>query len=82
MKSVNTHLKIGTLVYTVSKSWEKTKNEGAKVIPCRVVGYQNISNKIYPILERRGYHHKEIDPILNHLFTDLDEAVDKIKTKR
>jgi len=76
------YLKIGTLVYTVSKGWDKTKKEGAKVVPCRIIGYQNISGKIHPVLERRGYRHVEVAPETSYIFTDLDEAVDAIKVKK
>lgn len=68
--------KIGTTLYLVSKGWIGTKKEGAKVLPAKIIGYQNVNGNILPILKRGK---TEIDPTNNQIFESLEEAVDKIK---
>lgn len=70
--------KIGTVIYCVSKGWKGTKNIGARLVVAKIAGYQNIEGKIQYILKSGKI---ELNPITNYVFTDLEEAVEKIKTK-
>lgn len=70
--------KIGCIIYCVSKGWKGTKNYGAQVVPAKVIGYQNVEGKVLPIIKSGKL---ELNPNTNYIFTDLEEAVEKIKTK-
>jgi hypothetical protein len=69
---------IGKTVYIVHKNWSKTQKEGAKVLSARITGYQNVSGEVLPILKSGS---KEVDAENNHIFTDIKEAVEAIRTK-
>ena len=71
--------KIGTTVYIVAKSFKDREHIGARVLPAKIAGYQNIDHKIYPILKNGS---KELSPELNHVFYELEEAIEKIKSKK
>ncbi len=68
----------GKTVYIVHKGWTKAKNNGARVTPAKVVGYQNVEGKIVPLL-RSGK--MEYDAGKHNIFLDINEAVDAIKSK-
>lgn len=70
--------KIGTKIYCVSKNWKGTKNFGAKVLFATITGYQNIGGEVLPILKSGKI---ELNALTNDIFTDLERAVEKIKTK-
>lgn len=71
--------KIGTTAYVVAKSFEDREHIGARALPVKIVGYQNIGHKIHPILKNGA---KEVSPELNHIFYDLESAIEKIKSKK
>lgn len=71
--------KLDTNVYCVSKAWKDNEHIGAHIIPAKITGYQNIGGKIHPIL-KNGI--KELSPESNQVFYDLEEAVEKIKSKK
>ncbi len=68
--------KIGTVLYAVNKALQIH----AKVLPARVIGYQNVDGTIHPIVKLVGG--KEICPISNKLFDKLEDAVNSIKGKK
>ena len=72
-------LKIGTIVYLVNKAWRKHSKVGSRLITAKITGYQNINGDIHPILKIGRI---EVDPTTNDIFTDLDKAVEAIKTKK
>lgn len=69
-------LKIGTPLFLVNKSWKKYSIIGGRVIPGKLAGYQNIDGKVNYIIK---VGNKEYDPTANHVFTDLEKAVEAIK---
>ena len=72
-------LKIGTTVFLVNKAWKKHQRIGGKVIPARVIGYENVEGEILPILKSGRV---EVSSTHNHIFTDLNDAVDAIRSKK
>lgn len=71
-------LKIGTTVYLVNKSGNKLNMKGSRVIPAKVIGYQNIGGKVFPIVSAGKI---EYDLTHNDLYRDLDKAVEAIESK-
>lgn len=67
----------GKTVYIVHKGWSKTKN-GARVTTAKVIGYMNVEGKILPLLKSGK---QEISAVNHHIFLEITEAVDAIKSK-
>lgn len=67
--------KIGQMVYCVNKNYSKNK-EGAKVVPVKVVGYQNIGGNVLPILMRGKI---EYFTQTNKVYDKLEDALEQIK---
>lgn len=70
--------KIGTIVYAVHKLYVD-KKMGAKIIPCKIIGYENIDDEIIPILKAINFK-TEIGSAYT-FYDDLNTAVQVIKTK-
>lgn len=71
--------KIGTTCYIVSKAWKQKEHLGAKVLAAKIIGYQNLNHKIYHIIK---YGKIELSPETNHIFYDLEKAINQIKSKK
>lgn len=67
--------KLNTILYYVSKSLVEHKMD-ARVLPAKVIGYQSINGKVFPIL-KQGI--REVNPETNYIFEDLKEAIEKLK---
>jgi hypothetical protein len=72
-------VKIGTTVFLVNKAWKKHQRIGGKVIPAKVTGYENVEGEVLPILKAGSV---EISATHNHIFTDLNDAVNAIRSKK
>lgn len=68
--------KIGTTCYIVAKAWKNKEHLGAKALPAKIVGYQNLHGKLLPILRSSG---KEQSAETNHVFYSLEEAINQLK---
>ncbi len=66
------YARIGTTVFVVNKASKKAKLPGLKVLPARIIGYQNLGGKIYPILKVGKV---ELCPEFNIIFTNLEDAI-------
>lgn len=71
--------KIGTQVYLIAKAFKGKAHIGARLIPAKIAGYQNIGGEILPILKSGG---KEISPQLNHICYSLEEGIEILKDKK
>lgn len=70
--------KIGATVYVVHNHYLNAPNKhGAKVIPCKIKGYENIEGKVYPILKIIGSK-TEIVATAYTIFDTTDQAITAI----
>lgn len=71
--------KIGTTVYAVHKHYVKAKNKhGAKVIPCKIKGYENLEGTVVPMLKVIGGEMEVVSTAYN-LYSTTEEAIKVIK---
>lgn len=72
--------KIGTTVYAVHNHYlqkAKTKH-GAKVVACKIKGYENVNGKVVPTLKMIGAK-TEMTTENWTLYSTTDDAIDAIK---
>lgn len=70
--------KIGTVVYAVHKLYV-SKKMGAKVIPCKIIGYENVEGEIVPLLKAINFK-TEIGSAYT-FYDNLNTAIQVITTK-
>lgn len=71
--------KIGTTVYAVHKHYVKAKvKHGAKVIPCKIKGYENIEGSVVPMLKVIG-NKMEVVATAYNLYSTTEDAIKVIK---
>lgn len=73
------HPKIGSIVYGVHKQYITDKLQGGKVLPCRIIGYENVQGEVQPMLRVVG---SKYAPVGYQIFTDLEKAIKAITTKK
>ncbi len=78
---MNSLKKIGSKIYAVNKRTVDEKLKNGKVLVGRIKSYQNINDEIEPIVQAVGSK-KEIYFNANYFFSDLENAVDAIRTKK
>lgn len=78
---MNSLKKIGSKIYAVNKRTVDEKLKNGKVLVGRIKSYQNINDEIEPIVQEVGSK-KEIYFNANYFFSDLENAVDAIRTKK
>lgn len=74
-------LKIGTVVFIVNHSFIKVKQPGGKVLPARIIGYENINGTIFPMLKVPGYKYFPVTSSYT-IFDKLEDAIKAITTKK
>lgn len=71
--------KIGTTVYAVHKHYVKAKiKHGAKVIPCKIKGYENLEGTVVPMLKVIGGK-IEIVATAYNLYSTTEDAINQIQ---
>ena len=78
---MNSLKKIGSKIYAVNKRTVDEKLKNGKVLVGRIKSYQNINDEIEPIVQEVGSK-KEIYFNANYFFSDLENAVNAIRTKK
>lgn len=64
---------IGTKVYAIHNHYVEKSPIGGKIIPCKVVSYENIDGIVEPICRKIGAK-AEPSPHLHTFYIDLEEA--------
>ncbi len=77
---VESYLPIGTKVYGIHEHYVEKSPIGGKIIPCKIVSYENVDGRIEPIYRKIG---AKVEPsIVTHRFyIDLDEAIKVLSRK-
>lgn len=73
---------LGTKAYAVSKAWidKGAQSAGAKVIPCKLLTYENEGGKVTPIYKSL-LSKQELSEKNWYIYSTLDEAVEAIRSK-
>ena len=77
---VESHWPIGTKVYAIHNHYVEKSPIGGKIIPCKVVTYENIDGIVEPVCRKIG---SKVEPsITTHTFySDVNEAIKVLSRK-
>ena len=77
---VNKYWPIGTKVYAIHSHYVNKSPIGGKIIPCKVITYENINGIVEPICKKIG---SKIEPgVSTHVFySDIKEALKVLSRK-
>ena len=74
-------IKIGDKNYLVHSKYIKENLNGGRILVCKVKSFQNYGGKIMPIYTEVGNSKHSPDLSVYKPFTDIENAIEAIKTK-